>query len=71
MEVGKAHALVVQPVEVRSLEHRVAVARQVAVALVVGQNEDDVGPAPFERGGVGPRVPISRCDQARIADGFV
>ena len=48
MEVGEAHALVVQAVEVRRLEDRVAVARQVAVPLVIGQNKDDVGPAPFQ-----------------------
>src|SRR5262249_54213613 len=51
MEVGEAHALVVQAVEVRRPEDRVTVARQVAVTLVVGQKEDDVWPACFKGGG--------------------
>ena len=45
----KRTASVVQPVEVRRLEDRVAVAGQVAVALIIGQHEDDVGPTCFQR----------------------
>ena len=43
MEVGEADALLVQPVEVRRLDDRVAVAGEIAVALVVGHDQDDVG----------------------------
>ena len=39
MEVGEADGPGVQPVQVRRLEDRVAVARQVAVALVIGQDK--------------------------------
>jgi hypothetical protein len=42
VEVGEPHALGVEAVEVRRLEDRVAVTGQVAIALVVGDNEDDV-----------------------------
>ena len=42
MKVGEAHALGMQPVEVRRLQDRIAVAGEVAVALVVGEDEDDV-----------------------------
>ena len=43
MEIGEAHALVVQAVDVRRQDHGIAEARDVAIALVVGQDEDDVG----------------------------
>ena len=43
VEVGQADGLGVQAVEVRRLEDRIAVAREVAVALVVGHDDDDVG----------------------------
>ena len=43
VEVGEPDALVVQPVEVRRLQHRIAVAGQLAVALVVGDDDEDVG----------------------------
>ena len=46
--VGEAQALVVQAVEIGRLDHRIAVAGDVAVPLVVGQHQDDVGAA---RGG--------------------
>ena len=42
VEVGQPDALIVEPVEVRRLEHRIAMARQVAIAVVVGQQDDDV-----------------------------
>ena len=43
MEVGEARTFTVQPVNVRRFEDGIAVARQVAVADVVGEDEDDVG----------------------------
>ena len=51
VEVGEANAFVMQPVEVGRLEDRVAVAGQIAVALVVGEDEDDVRAAADERFG--------------------
>ena len=42
VEIGQAEALAVQPVEVRRLEHGIAVAGEVAVALVVGQHDDHI-----------------------------
>ena len=43
VEIGEADALAVQPVDVRRPQHGVAMARQVAVALVVGEDQDDIG----------------------------
>jgi hypothetical protein len=42
VEVGEPHSLRVKLVEVRRHEDRVAVGRDIAVPLVVGQHEDDV-----------------------------
>ena len=50
VEIGRANALGVEIVQMHCLEHRVAVARQIAVALVVGEDQDHVGP------GRGPRT---------------
>ena len=44
MEIGEPHAFIVQAVEVRRFQHRVAVARQVAVALVVDEDEQNIRP---------------------------
>jgi hypothetical protein len=41
-EVLKAHALGVEAVEVRRFENGIAVGGEIAVALVVGEQEDDV-----------------------------
>src|SRR4029450_7094950 len=43
MEVGQANAFAVQAVEVRRLEHRIAVTRKVGVTLVIGEHQNDVG----------------------------
>src|SRR5262249_54812681 len=43
VEVGKANALAVELIEVRRLQHRIAVAGQIAIALVIGEKNDDVG----------------------------
>ena len=45
VEVGETHSLADEPVDVRRAEVGAAVAREVAVAHVVGHDEDDVGPA--------------------------
>ena len=43
VKIGETHALVVQPVEIGRFQNRVAVTRQIAVALVIGQNKNDIG----------------------------
>ncbi len=43
VEVRKPHTFGMQPVHVRCLDHRIAVRRDVAVALIIGNDEDDVG----------------------------
>ena len=43
VEVGEAEALLVQAVDVGGLEDWVAVAGEVAIALVVGEDDQDVG----------------------------
>ena len=42
MEVGETHAFVVQAVQVRRLEDRIAKTGDVAIALIVGEDEDQV-----------------------------
>ena len=41
--IGEADALSVQRVEIRRLQDRVSVAGEVAVALIVGDDQDDIG----------------------------
>ena len=54
MEIGEADALAMELIEVRSLQGGIAVAGQVAVSLVVGQDENHVGLGPFHpEGGCG------------------
>lgn len=48
VEIREAHAFVMKPVEVGRLEDRVAVAGQIAVALVIRQHKDDIRPAPIQ-----------------------
>lgn len=43
MKIGEAHAVGVELIKVRGFKDGVAVAGEVAVALVVGHDEDDVG----------------------------
>ncbi|OPZ09032.1 MAG: hypothetical protein BWZ10_02596 [candidate division BRC1 bacterium ADurb.BinA364] len=43
MEIGQPKTLAVQAVQIRSADHGVAVAAQVAVALVVGHHQHDIG----------------------------
>jgi hypothetical protein len=64
MEVAEAYALVVQPVKVWRLEDRITVTGEVAVALVVGQQKDDVRSAFFEAcRRLGPGAATEGCDQ--------
>ena len=42
MEVGKADALGVQPIEMGCLEDRVSVAAEIAIPLIVGYHEYDI-----------------------------
>ena len=42
MEVAEAHALVVKLVKIRCLQDGVAVGREIPVALVIGEDDDDV-----------------------------
>ena len=51
MEIDKPHALLVQPVTVGRVDHLIAQAAQVAVSLVIGHDQDDVGPAARLLGG--------------------
>ena len=52
VEIGEAHALAGHAVEVGRADARMAVATQVAVAQVVGQDDDQVGQllGPHRRG---------------------
>ena len=43
MEVGESYALVVQCIQGRRLEMRIPMTLQISVALVVCQNQNDVG----------------------------
>ena len=43
MKIGEANALVVELVQVRRLEDRIAVAGKVAIALVIGQHDEHIG----------------------------
>ena len=44
LEVGEADALAAELVQVRGLEDRVTVGSDIAVTLVIGEDEKDVGP---------------------------
>ena len=68
VEVGEADTFSVETVEVRGFQDGVAVARQVAIALVVGQDEDDVGPLPGRRVGQGRGRDQEGYNEKREAD---
>jgi len=42
--VGEPHAVRMQLVEVRRLEHRIAMTRQIAIALVIGDHQNHIRP---------------------------
>ena len=44
MEVRETYGLGVESVEVGRLQNWVPMTRQVAVALIIGHHEDDIGP---------------------------
>ena len=72
VEVGEAHALRLQPVQCRGAQHRVAGVGEVAVPLVVGENEDDVGPCHGclrTMGGAGPKAAPAGDGAIRCARG--
>ena len=48
VKIVEAHALGAERVEVRGFEDRIAVGGKVAVALIIGENKNDIGP---RRGG--------------------
>jgi hypothetical protein len=43
MKIGQSHALAMELVEMGRLEHRIAVAGKIAVALIIGYHKDYVG----------------------------
>ena len=43
MEVAEPHGFMAQAIQMRRLDDRIAVAAQVAVALIVGEQDDDIG----------------------------
>lgn len=43
MEIGEAHALGVKGVEVRRFQDGISVGGKIAVALIIGEDEKDVG----------------------------
>ena len=49
VKIGKAHAFVMQSIDVWGLEDRMPVTGHVSVALVVGQNENNVWPSTNNR----------------------
>ena len=55
MKVDQADGLVVEPVEVRRPQHRVAVAAQITVTLIVGNDQHDVGALVSGHGAARPR----------------
>ena len=51
MKIREADAFVMDAIQVRRFDVGVAVAGEVCIALVVGENQDDVGTSLGERGG--------------------
>ena len=63
MKLSQPHTLVSQSVELWGLEHRIAVAADVTVALVISHHIDDVGPAAGECWLFGSRASLLRLEQ--------
>ena len=42
VKIGEAHAFVVKAVQVRRLQHGIAVAGEIAITLVIAEDEDDI-----------------------------
>jgi hypothetical protein len=47
MKVGQSHTGRVQLIQVWCAQNRIAVSRNVSITLIVGQNKDDIGSAPY------------------------
>ena len=71
IEIGEAQPLGGHPVEVGRANARMTVAAQVAIAQVVGHDDDDVGSLSRRRGGMAP--PANRLIQAATSNvlGFI
>ena len=48
MKILKMQALVIHLVQVRRLDHLVAIAPKITITLVIGKNDDDVRPLAGE-----------------------
>ena len=66
MEIVETHALGAESVEVRGFKDRIAVGGKVAVALIIGENKNDIGP---RRGGGGCGGKQSRTGQEKQRTG--
>ena len=55
MEIREPPAFPAQLIQMRGFEHRITVGRDIAIPLVVGEQEHDVGPFARERRSVGDR----------------
>jgi hypothetical protein len=42
MIIGKAHTAIMHPVEVRGAENRVAMTGNIAVSLIIGENQNNI-----------------------------
>ena len=63
VKVVEAHTLAREPVDVRRMQDGIAVKAKVAMALIVGENDDDVGMA----GNVGQRILRKRlCKSSKL-----
>ncbi len=72
MKIHKAYALIVQPIQIRGLDDRITVTRDVAITLIVGKNKDDIGlthraVAKGERRGE-RRYQVASCDAHSISE---
>ena len=65
VKIGEADAARVQLVDVRRLQDRIAVAGEIAVALVIGDDENDVGFRSLELLGRCRRWGQNRCDRCQ------
>jgi hypothetical protein len=63
MEIRKTHSLCMEPVDVRRLEDGIAVTGQIAIALIVGQDENDI------RGFAGKLVGCTFRNDCRRSEG--
>jgi hypothetical protein len=51
LKIQEAYALIMQAIKVWSLNDRIAMTRNIAIALIVGKDKDDIGATcPMSRG---------------------